>query len=249
MVTKGQPALHLECVEGGLFGYTTNSSIRREGKETVHFAKRSPMKRASLGVVVAAVILLGAGPAQAAGPGAGVFTGHEYAPNSTLNPPIPPDTSDPSLLCALFEPTADVPLVHELAFEGTFHNTAGTGTARYENTTHKYNANPEGTYDPTNTSCNPTQGTYAVPSTSMVINFSSVPAGTTYSCNGSGSYERRATSVYILTFTGTCTSGTTSYPTTVTFTGAQVPCDPVVGCVTDPTASSVMAGAYVQTHG
>lgn len=206
----------------------------------------SPRKTASLGAKLAAVAvsiaLLSAGPVSADEVGAGVFRGYEYAPHSEL-------TFFPTL-CANFQPGTDPrgaefplkpPLEHVLDMTGMFHGAVGSGTAHYTNNANDYDANPEGTYAP-GSDC--LLETYAVPSTSMTINFAP------YACSGDGLYERRGTSVYTLQFSGTCdntVTGQTGIPTNVIFTGTQAPCDPENGCVGNRTASSDLDGDYVQT--
>lgn len=129
--------------------------------------------------------------------------------------------------------------------DGTFHGSVGTGTAEYANTENYY-ANPSGTYS--DRGCTVEDGVTGT----MTINFDP------WSCSGTGTFERRLTSVYTLDFEGTCDDSRTttveSDTTTATFTGAMEPCDPIVGCPivhpgsTDPeVADALMEGTYDQS--
>lgn len=203
-------------------------------------------------VAVAASLVLVAGPAQAAGSGAGTFVGHEHAPDSTL--------TNPPTLCAKFSPTAAVPLAVHLTTDGTFTTGtpgsvyAGTAKVSYTNTSSPYHANPVGTYGPTDSDCDPPALTagYKIPGNVQIQALIGVG---TLSCSGTGTYERNATSVGTLTFTGTCTINGTAVSTTVTFRGAIEPCPPPTGCPVvhpdNPTnpeiADALFEGAYTQS--
>ena len=192
--------------------------------------KLSPFaKKALISAVAALSIVVGMGvPANATGDGVGTFEGHEHATEAEF---VPGSTN----FCAKFPAGTE----HHHLMEGTFHGTPGIGTARYVATA-DYWANPEGTWS--HSGCTGTP--YAVPG-DMWIDF------TPWTCSGTGHFSRRLTSVYTLTFNGSCND----VPTKVTFTGIMEPCDPLVGCpVVHPGsqqtefADALMEGAYEQTH-
>lgn len=193
-------------------------------------------------LIAVAALMSSAVPAQANTSGQGTFEGLEYPPAAILQMP-------PITLCAEFDPTqpydpdADPPepesgpLVHELDMDGSFHGVTGMGTATFTGPyPGTYYANPTGTYsDPLCTQ------PYAVPG-EVDITFQG--DSTTFTCSGDGSYQRLATSVYRLTFDGTCNNG--GGATSVEFLGTQVPCTPATPC-SDPDAGAFMDGAYVQS--
>lgn len=188
--------------------------------------------RKALVVGVAVVGMLAGTPGPAAGdaPGAGVFVGHEYAP-------LDQALIMPSLLCAEFNASGDDPLTIELDLTGTFHGLGvGNGTATFTGTT-PYKANPEGTYAMGTDCLTPA----SVPGT-MTLSFSD--GTTTYSCtdDASAEYMRRGTTAITLDYSGSCNGMATD----VLFTGGQEPCPPIGGCPTDPNASSLLEGDYVQ---
>lgn len=185
----------------------------------------SPTMKGLVAGAAAGAMLLGGSPAHADAPGAGVFTGRELAPDSTLYTP-------PITLCATFTPTTGPDLVHELALTGTFHGVVGTGTAVYTNSTTNYDASPLGTFT-AGTNC--ISAPFAVPG-SMNITFGS------NSCQGTATYLR-VQSAYTLQFSGNCSVGG---DTQVVFTGVQEPCPPALGCPIDPDASALMQGDYAQ---
>ena len=193
-------------------------------------SKASSMRKALvIGVATLSTLLSTAGPALANAPGAGVFTGSEYSPSAEF--------TNPGTQCVRLLASESDPLVHLLAMTGSFHGSAGTGTATFT-ATDPYYANPEGTYEDENcTVPGSVTGT-------MTIDFP------THSCSGTGTYERRATSVYTLQFDGTCIDGTNTYNTEVLFSGIQELCDPAGrGCVPGPDPDALLGGDYVQTDG
>lgn len=211
--------------------------------------KRSTRRGAVATVLAAGALLLGSvGPAAAAGPGAGVFTGYEDAPNSvlyTLPPPLPPLPSP--TLCAKFTPTSGTPLRETLLLKGTFNGGAAVvdGTATFTNSTNDYDANPVGTFAP-NSQC--VGAPYAVRGT---LSITVTAAG--INCTGTANaatYTRTASSAIVITGSCTSASGTT---VTLTATGVEVPCpEPVfpAGCPGVPPYAghdAILAGTYVQT--
>lgn len=203
------------------------------------FSAKRPLLRSSIIAAVAlGAILVSAGPAAAQESGNGTFTGVEHAPASTIT--VPP--------CAKFTPTSTVPLQEILNMSGTL--TAGSGsqrssglfTATYTDSTHNYWASPVGTFG-SEADCenNTGLGGYQVPGDSMTI----TGPGTTCTATSS-SYERHATSVITIVFTGSCTINGVSSNTTVTFTGTEEACGPL-GCP-DPSNPSNTVDALLSGH-
>lgn len=190
-------------------------------------------RRVAAVIAALIVLMLSAGQAQASAPGAGVANGWEYAAEETTNP-------NPPIICATFDPAGEfgpLKIYFEMA-PGTFHGVAGTGEALFTSTNAPYHASPEGTYQDEN--CTQPGD---VPGT-MTIDFDG------FSCSGTATYERRATSAYVVDFTGSCDNG--GGATDVLFTGAQVPCPCPTAPNPDPIGdpygpSSSMTGDYAQT--
>ena len=188
----------------------------------MHRSKASLMKRALITSVAAVSLLAGtAGPAAATSPGAGAFTGFEYAPD-TASQPAPP------MLCAQFVPTASLPLEIDMDWTGTHHGSVGGGTAVFLNTSTSYYASPAGTFS--NDACTTA---YAVPGTLTITSGSQT-------CSAPATYQRSATTVIEIKHTATCNGAIWD------FDGGQEVCPPIGGCVVDPNASSIVEGVY--TH-
>lgn len=213
-------------------------------KETgnLNSSKTSPMKKALVaGVAVVSMVAGTAGPAAANAPGAGTFVGHEHVYEEAV-------LTNPATFCTKFAAGTQ----HHLEMQGTFHGTVGVGTATYT-ASQDYYANPEGTYSDPN--CTVPTDLAGVPGT-MTIEFGPPLEPPVWTCSGSATFTRRATSVYTLEFTGSCNNTVTAndedYGTDVTFTGAMEACAPV-GCpVVHPDGSTedaqaLMEGEYVQT--
>lgn len=184
--------------------------------------------------LTAVLMMVTAGPALAHD-AAGDFEGYEIPPASTT-------FTNMVTFCASFNATASDPLTHVLEMNGTFHGVTGTGEAIFKRTD-TYYANPEGTYnDPDCLS----PGQVGPNDTTMTIEFQQ------YKCEGTGTYERRATSRYTLAFEGHCddvnTTPDDAIPTKTNFEGTQLLCPPEDCSAHHPDATSVMEGQYTQTH-
>ncbi len=192
---------------------------------------RRSSKVGGAGVVVAAVILVGATQAWAH-TGSGSFSGYEIPPG-TVN------FTNEQNLCAEFVASANDPLVHELTMSGTFHGQSGSGSATFTRTS-AYYLNPEGTY--ADEDCT----TESTVSGSTTIDFEE------WDCSGSGTYERRNEEEYTLSFSGTCDDTTTmaveTTSTSATLTATQTVCSGSCGTGYPSGASSTIdGGAYSQT--